>query len=94
MHAGCVAASHSAFTPPGPLSSRVACGRLLTRQEASAFNQELSFDMSKVTNKENMFLVRSARALTPAALSQAIHAACTTITLRLLTPRRICVPSF
>jgi hypothetical protein len=32
---------------------------------ASAFNQPLSFDTSKVTNMRNMFEVRSARALAP-----------------------------
>ena len=43
-----------------------------------------------------MFYVRSARALTPAALSQAIlvHAACTTITPRAFSPRVASVPSF
>ena len=33
---------------------------LSTRQKASAFNQPLSFDMSSVTNTDEMFLVRSA----------------------------------
>ena len=49
-----------------------------TRQFASAFNQPLSFDTSSVTNMYRMFRVRSARALGPQALSQAIpvHAAC------------------
>ena len=36
-----------------------------TRQRASVFNQPLSFDTSKVTYMRFMFLVRSARALTP-----------------------------
>jgi len=35
-----------------------------TRQVASAFNQPLSLDTSEVTNMRNMFIVRSARALT------------------------------
>ena len=35
-----------------------------TRQEARAFNQPLSFDTSNVTHMNNMFNVRSARALT------------------------------
>ena len=38
---------------------------LSTRQEASAFNQPLNFDTSKVTNMKEMFHVRSARALFP-----------------------------
>ena len=51
---------------------------LLTRQVATAFNQPLSFDTSKVTNMERMFQVRSARALAPTALSRAlpVHATC------------------
>jgi len=36
-----------------------------TRQLATAFNQPLSFDTSKVTTMKFMFYVRSARALTP-----------------------------
>ena len=42
-----------------------------------AFNQPLSFDTSKVTTMKEMFRVRSARALTPIALSRAlpVHAA-------------------
>jgi hypothetical protein len=35
-----------------------------TRQYATAFNQPLSFDTSKVTAMDGMFNVRSARALT------------------------------
>jgi hypothetical protein len=50
-----------------------------TRQKASAFNQPLSWDTSKVTNIAGMFDVRSARALTPNSLESAllpVHAAC------------------
>jgi len=36
---------------------------LLIRQDASAFNQPLSFDTSNVTEMRDMFTVRSARAL-------------------------------
>ena len=43
-----------------------------TRQGATAFNQPLSFDKSKVTDMGLMFHVRSARALAPTALSRAI----------------------
>jgi hypothetical protein len=42
-----------------------------TRQSASTFNQPLSFDTSSVTDMSFMFLVRSARALGPQALSRA-----------------------
>ena len=60
-----------------------------TRQGAKAFNQPLSFDTSKVTNMEYMFTVRSARALAPTALSQAlpVHAACAAIAPRPLITR-------
>jgi len=62
---------------PGPLASRLAplpphrMPSPSTGQEASAFNQPLSFDSSNVTDMRNMFYVRSARALGPQALSQA-----------------------
>jgi hypothetical protein len=48
-----------------------------TWQYASAFNQPLSFDTSKVTNMINMFWVRPARALAPQVLSRTffVHAA-------------------
>ena len=39
--------------------------RLMTRQEASAFNQPLSFDTSSVTYLSDMFRVRSAQARPP-----------------------------
>ena len=45
-----------------------------TRQGASAFNQALSFDMSRVTNTNGMFYVRSARALPPSLESVHPHA--------------------
>jgi hypothetical protein len=43
-----------------------------TRQFATAFNQPLSFDTSRVTEMNYMFAVRSARALGPQALSPAL----------------------
>ena len=54
------------------------------RQYAIAFNQPLSFDTSSVTNMNRMFSVRSARALPPTALSQAlpVHAVCVAATQR------------
>ena len=59
-----------AAAAPRPLASRAAprpASHALrsTRQYATAFNQPLSFDTSKVTNMDAMFYVRSARALTP-----------------------------
>ena len=52
---------HASRAVPLPVSH----ARLSTRQSASAFNQALSFDMSSVTDKRDMFSVRSARALGP-----------------------------
>ena len=54
--------------PAARTSSRIACALLPTRQEASAFNQPLSFDTSSVTYMNNMFVVRSAPTLPPQAL--------------------------
>eukprot|EP00964_Phaeocystis_antarctica_P045599 scaffold26259_cov55-Phaeocystis_antarctica.AAC.2 len=52
---------------------------LSTRQEASAFNQPLSFDTSSVTTMYSMFGVRSAHALAPPSLHSwaplVVHAA-------------------
>ena len=64
VHADCVAATqrpHASRAVPLPASH----ARLSTWQRASAFNQPLSFDTSKVTNMGYMFYVRSARALAP-----------------------------
>ena len=58
-----------ALPPPGlHLAPHRMCPSLLTRQYASAFNQPLSFDTSKVTEMAYMFNVRSARALAPNSL--------------------------
>jgi surface protein len=70
-----------------------------TRQNAKAFNQPLSFDTSKVTDMNSMFNVRSERALTPQALSQAfpVHTACAAAAHALpppgphLAPHRMCM---
>ena len=48
-----------------PASRPSTYASLSTRQAATAFNQPLSFDTSKVTNMRFMFKVRFARALTP-----------------------------
>ena len=49
--------------PPRPRASRPLChssvSPVVTRQEATAFNQPLSFDTSSVTNMHYMFMVRS-----------------------------------
>ena len=64
VHAACVAATQRPHASrPAPLPASHA--RLSTRQYASAFNQALSFDMSSVTDKRDMFTVRSACALGP-----------------------------
>jgi hypothetical protein len=51
--------------PPGAHLAPASHALLSTRQHAYAFNQPLSFDTSKVTNMNQMFSVRSARALAP-----------------------------
>jgi hypothetical protein len=99
VHAACAAAA-----PRPPASRRaprpVSHALLSTRQYASAFNQPLSFDTSKVTNMRSMFHVRSARALAPKlALSGAfpVHAACAAAAPRRLPARtslRIARPPF
>ena len=55
-----------AASRPTPHSASYAL--LSTRQDASAFNQPLSFDTSGVTDMEYMFEVRSAHALAPPSL--------------------------
>jgi hypothetical protein len=75
---------------PARTSPRFACPSLSTRQIASAFNQPLSFDTSKVTSMRSMFYVRSARALRPSqALNRAFpeNAACATAAPRPPTSR-------
>ena len=62
VHANCVAATprpHAFRAAPLPASH----ARLSTRQYASAFDQPLSFDTSKVTNMGAIFYVRSAHSL-------------------------------
>ena len=53
---------HASRAVPRP-TSHAPCARLSTRQYATAFNQPLSFDTSKVTTMYYMFQVRSACAL-------------------------------
>ena len=86
IHAACVAPTQRPHASRAPLPTLHA--RLWTRQDASAFNQPLSFDTSSVTTMSYMFYVRSARALAPTALSRAlpVHAACVAATHSALTP--------
>ena len=60
VHAACTATA-----PPRPRASRPAChpfvSPVATRQEATAFNQPLSFDTSSVTSMDRLFLVRPPR---------------------------------
>ena len=66
----------------------------MTRQDASAFNQPLSLDTSRVTNMHYMFTVRPpARAIWPQSpLGPSVHAACTATTLHALPPLSPRVP--
>ena len=59
-----------------------------TRQEASAFNQPLSWDTTKVTTMQGMFYVRSARALAPNSLESGLSRGCRLRRHR-LTPSRL-----
>jgi len=66
-----------ALPPPGPYLAPHRMPLLSTRQAASAFNQPLSLDTSKVTTMQSMFRVRSARALRPPSLESGLPSACT-----------------
>ena len=73
---------HAARAPaaPCPPACQPVCrpssyASLSTRQRASAFNQLLSFDTSSVTTMQDMFYVRSARALPVAStVGSCLHA--------------------
>ena len=62
LHAACAAAARKTSLPARMSPSQHAF--LLTRQNARAFNQPLSFDTSSVTDMSDMFRVRSGRAPT------------------------------
>ena len=94
VHAVCVAATQRPHVSRAlPLLASHA--RLSTRQGASAFNQPLSFNTSKVTSMQFMFEVRSARALCPPSLesghprARRLHYHHPT---RPLNPHRACPP--
>ena len=74
-----------ALPPPVPHTSPhiVRCALLLTRQQASSFNQPLTFDTSKVKATAGMFLVRSTRDQAPSLYSRGpppVHAPCAAVT--------------
>ena len=54
---------HARLSASPHLSPRIVYALLLTRQGASAFNQPLSFDTSKVTSMEIIFEVHSSSVL-------------------------------
>ena len=66
---------------------------VVTRQEADAFNQPLSFDTSSVTDMSYMFFVRSARALPliPRWFLP-LHVACAAAAPRPIASRPACRP--
>ena len=96
LHAACAAAA------PRPPAFRPACrpssyASLPTRQEASAFNQPMSYDTSSVKNMDYMLTVRSARALaSTSTVRSSMRAARAAATLRCLPacmpPLFLCYP--
>ena len=77
---------------PSPGVSPSMCLRV-TRQDASAFNQPLSLDTSRVTNMHYMFKVRPPRAIWPQSpLGPSVHTACTATTLHALPSLSPSVP--
>ena len=83
LHVACVAAAAQALPSPGPARHPSPYASLLTRQYAGAFNQSLSLDTSSVTNMQDMFYVRSARALPAASIvGSSLRAACAAATPR------------
>jgi len=87
VHAACAPPPH-ALRPLGPHLAPHRMPLPLTRQDARAFNQPLSWDTSKVTNIGGMFTVRSARALTANSLESGLPRACR-LRRRRLTPSRL-----
>ena len=72
-------------------SSPTTCPAFDSRQQASAFNQQLSFDTSSVTDMFAMFYVRSSPC--PAPISAVIRAlSCTLRTPRSPAASRLCQP--
>eukprot|EP00964_Phaeocystis_antarctica_P032960 scaffold18676_cov52-Phaeocystis_antarctica.AAC.3 len=72
---------------PPPPASRPVCALRSTRQDASAFNQPLSFDTFSVNNMDGMFWVRSSPCPAPNLQSSPpLHAACAAVARRLPPP--------
>eukprot|EP00964_Phaeocystis_antarctica_P144621 scaffold110472_cov45-Phaeocystis_antarctica.AAC.1 len=72
---------------PARTSPRIVCPPFDSRQQASAFNQPLSFDTSIVTNMYGMFYVRLSSYPAPNLQSSPpLHAACTAVARRLPPP--------
>ena len=69
--------------PTQRTSPHTSCALLSTRQEASSFNQPVTFDTSKVKATAGMFLVRSTRDQAPSLYSRGpsprVHAACAAV---------------
>ena len=81
------ASPHSTSRLPARTSSRIAYPLLSTRQEALAFDQPLNFDTSSVTAMWSMFRVRSSPCPAPNLQPRPpLHAACSTVVHRLLSP--------
>ena len=59
LDAACAPPPRTALSPPGPHLPLASYAHLATRQYASAFNQPLTLDTSKVTIMEYMFWVRT-----------------------------------
>ena len=86
--------AHGAFLYRSP---RITYALLPTRQQASSFNQPLSFDTSSVTTMYLMFYVRSAPCRASDLQSTGLRAACTTVTRHPSAPPRLVphrMPSF
>ena len=83
QHAACAAVATPRPPATGPACRPSFYASLSARQYASAFNQSLSFDTSSVTNMQNMFYVRSARALPAAStVEPSLPTACAAATPR------------
>ena len=90
LRAACAAVARR-LPPSGPSTSpRTACPLSDSRQEASVFNQPLSFDTSSVTTMSGMFYVRSSpRALSPICAVEPSRGRC----LPLRSPAASCLPT-
>ena len=93
VHAACVAATQRPHASRARTASRIACPPFDSAVYASAFNQALGFNTSKVTDMRYMFDVRSARALPPQRLESGhfpVHTPLALPSLHALSPRIAC----